>query len=344
MIAGFATAEGTHRFAARFPRNQASGFYRDTQALLVSNIGIGTYLGAMSEAADRGYVDSLKTAVRAGLNFIDTSLNYRHQRSERNVGSALAQLFEPGDLNRDEVVVCTKAGFLVPGAVPHLEPSEVVSDSHSMAPHFLDDQLERSRRNLGLETIDVFYLHNPEIQLGHVALEEFYSRIHDAFAFLERAVKEGRIRYYGTATWDGYRRRPGAPDGLDLDRLAAEAEAIGGPQHHFRFLQLPFNLAMPEAYVQGNVLAQAARLGIAVVASASMLQARLSRNLPPELAAKLPGASSDAQRAIQFTRSTPGISVALVGMSRTEHVHENLELAAVPPLSEDEYKQLYTQG
>ena len=49
----------------------------------------------------------------------------------------------------------------------------------------------------------------------------------------------------------------------------------------------------------------------------------------------------DAQRALQFTRSTPGIAVALVGMSQVRHVEENLALAAVPPLTEAQYTGLF---
>ena len=224
----------------------------------------------------------------------------------------------------------------------------MVDNMHSMAPEFLADQLERSRRNLGLETIDVFYLHNPETQLNRIPREEFHARIRRAFGFLEDAVSQGKIRFYGTATWDGYRRPLSGPEGLSLARLNAEAEAAGGKQHHFRFIQLPFNLAMPEAYAlkpEGeSVLMTAARLGITAVASATILQARLSRNLPEDLAARMPGLVTDAQRAIQFTRSTPGITTALVGMSQPEHVRENLALAVVPPLSEPEYRALYRQA
>jgi len=325
-------------------------FYREAQHLRLSNIGLGTYLGAMDDATDQGYIEAVITAVRLGLNVIDTSLNYRNQRSERAVGEALRRLFANGEARRDEMVVCTKAGFLVPNAVPaSLKPEDIVDDMHSMAPLFLTDQLERSRRNLGLDMIDVFYLHNPETQLHRIARDQFYARIQRAFTFLEEAVAQGKIRFYGTATWDGYRRPPGAPEGLSLEDLNTEAEAAGGTQHHFRFIQLPFNLAMPEAYVERrageSVVTMAARLGITVVASASLLQARLSRNLPEELAARLlPGAATDAQRAIQFTRSTPGITTALVGMSKPEHVRENLGLAVVPPLSEPDYRALYRQG
>ena len=214
-----------------------------------------------------------------------------------------------------------------------------------MAPAFLADQLGRSRQNLGIETIDVFYLHNPETQLSYVGQDEFYARIHQAFIFLEQAVKEGRILYYGAATWEGFRKPPESPATLSLGRLADLAREAGGPGHHFRFIQLPVNLAMPEA--SGNrkdgdsVLGLAGQLGITAVASASLLQSRLARNLPAEIRERLPGARTDAQRAIQFARSTPGITVALVGMSRTDHVSENLELARIAPAAGEQYLRLY---
>jgi aryl-alcohol dehydrogenase-like predicted oxidoreductase len=75
----------------------------------------------------------------------------------------------------------------------------------------------------------------------------------------------------------------------------------------------------------------ASRLGITVVGSASILQGRLSRDLPAEAAAQLPGLGTDAQRALQFARSAPCVTTALVGMSRGAHVRENLAVAGVPP-------------
>jgi len=238
-------------------------------------------------------------------------------------------------------VVATKAGFLTPGAVPaFLKPADVVGNMHSMQPDFLADQIDRSRANLGVDTLDVFYLHNPETQLGFVDRREFDRRIRLAFYQLERQAVGGRIRYYGTATWDGYRRPAGAPDALDLPRLLQIAAEEGGAQHHFRFIQLPFNLAMPEAFTNG-LLEQAVRSRMAVVASASLMQARLANGLPNWLADKSPGLSTDAQRALQFTRSTPGILVALAGMSQVTHVAENLGVATVPPLAHDAYFDLY---
>jgi aryl-alcohol dehydrogenase-like predicted oxidoreductase len=334
----FATSEGTARYRDRFAAFRDAGFYRTVRspelALEVSSLGIGTYLGPEDDATDRAYTDALIAAGEGGINFFDTAINYRRQRSERCIGAALKRM------QRDEVVVCTKAGFLTPGAVPDsLRREDVAGGIHCMSPDFLTDQIDRSRANLGVDTIDVFYLHNPETQLGFLDRAEFDARIRRAFAHLEGLADQGKIRWYGAATWEGFRKK-GA---LSLERLAGIAVEEGGPEHRFRFIQLPFNLNMVEAFVERpeSVLEAAARLGITVVASATLLQTQVLAHMPAKVAQLLPGLASDAQRAIQFTRSTPGISVALVGMSRREHVVENLGVASVWPATREDYVRLY---
>jgi aryl-alcohol dehydrogenase-like predicted oxidoreductase len=322
----FATAEGTARFAARHPEFREAGFYRTVLDLEISSLGIGTYLNASPEA--------VRAALDGGINFVDTAINYRHQQSERDIGVAL------GRAQRDEVVVCTKAGFLTPGAVPDfLDPGDVAGGMHSMAARFLADQIDRSRANLGVDTVDVFYLHNPETQLGFHTRAEFDDRVRRAFAELERQVEQGKIRWYGAATWDGLRKS----DGLSLPRLFEIATEAGGPDHHFRFVQLPFNIAMVEAYVDRpeSVLQAAARLGVIVIGSATLAQTRVIANMPESVRDLLPGLATDAQRAIQFTRSTPGITVALVGMGTPSHVIENLGVARVQPATVDQYRRFY---
>lgn len=338
MLSGFATRAGTQRFASRFPDESAAQFYRLARDLTVSSLGIGTYLGPMDDASDAGYIRAVRRALDGGVNLIDTSLNYRNQRSERAIAQAVSTWVQEAGGARDEIVVCTKAGYLVPGAIPtrSLDPREVIGGMHCLAPGFLADQLERSRRNLGLDFIDVFYLHNPETQLSYVSEETFYGRIRPAFELLEQKVAAGEIRYYGAATWDGFRRS--GPGALSLERLETIAGEVAGDGHHFRFIQLPVNLAMTES---SAVLGLAPELGITVIASASLLQGRLSGGLPDEIAQALPETTSDAQRAIQFARSMPGVSVALVGMSKTEHVDENLRLARIPPVRADQFARVF---
>ncbi|HUS07121.1 MAG TPA: aldo/keto reductase, partial [Bryobacteraceae bacterium] len=319
------------------------------QHLQLSSLGIGSYLGAMDAEKDTGYTDAVMEAVRSGVNVIDTSLNYRNQRSEKSIGLAIHKLADSRAIDRDQIVVCTKAGFLVPNGTPvSLDGGEVAGGMHCMAPAFLSDQLERSRVNLGLETIDVFYLHNPETQLAFVSRDMFELRVRRAFEALESFVHDGKIMFYGAATWEGFRKPASAPGGLSLTRLVELAQDVAGGNHHFRFIQLPLNLAMTEGYTVRNesdgslsTLAAAAQLSVTAVASASLLQARLSRNLPAEIAEKFPGTVTDAQRALQFARSTPGITTALVGMSNPAHVAENLALSRFPALSAEEYRDLF---
>jgi aryl-alcohol dehydrogenase-like predicted oxidoreductase len=330
----YATSNGTARYASRYAEYRDAGFYRTILDLQVSSLGIGTYLGDTSEAADRAYTQALIWAGQNGINFFDTAINYRNQRSERAIGQALKHL------QRDEIVVSTKAGFLTPGAVPDfLERDHIVGGMHSVEPRYLADQIERSRANLGVDTIDVFYLHNPETQLDYIPRVDFEERLRRSFAQLEQMASQQKIRWYGAATWDGFRK----PGMLDLPRMAAIAAEEGGAAHRLRFIQLPFNLAMVEAFTgrPENVLEQAARLGVAVVASASLLQARVLDEMPEQVAELLPGLATAAQRAIQFTRSTPGIAVALVGMGRPEHVRENLGVACRPPATTEEYLRFY---
>src|SRR5271170_4185455 len=208
-LPGCATAQGTLRYAARFQGRAAAGHFRDVQAgLVLSSIGIGTYLGEPDEATDRGYTSAVAAAVEGGINVVDSAINYRLQRSERSVGAALRQLAARG-FPRDEIVLCTKAGFLTPdGGMPDdvneyfarefiepgiLRPEDIAAGCHCMTPGYLADQLERSRHNLGVECIDVFYLHNPETQLSEVPREEFRRRVAEAFRFLESAVSVGKI-------------------------------------------------------------------------------------------------------------------------------------------------------
>ena len=347
MIKGFSSPEGTARFASRFPGHQQNGFFRETPQRTLSALGIGTYLGNADEAADRGYEAAVEAAIRGGVNVIDTSLNYRGQRSEKNIGAALKKMAAAGELQRDEILVCSKAGYLVPNAIPSapLKSGELVGNVHSMAPAFLEDQLERSRENLGLETIDVYYLHNPETQFKHFSEDEYYDRVHKAFEQMERFCEQGKIAYYGIATWEGLRK----DKQLSLERFTQVALEVGGPLHHFRFAQMPLNLAMTEAFslptqslsgVPTNALHCAGRMGLTTIGSASLLQSRLASGLPEHVKQKL-GMETDAQRAVQFSRSTPGMTVSLAGMSNPAHVAENLALAGVPAADPEKYFKLF---
>jgi aryl-alcohol dehydrogenase-like predicted oxidoreductase len=363
----FATPDATKQYAARFATRAAPGHFREQQGLWLSSIGIGTYLGEPDERTDQAYTDAIVAAVQSGANVIDSAINYRFQRSERSVRAALEELAQQG-FAREELLVCTKGGFLTPDGemlddaseyfnreyvvTDLLREGDVAAGCHSMAPRFIADQIERSRRNLGVETIDVYYLHNPETQLGEVPREMFNSRVRAAFECLESAVAAAKIHFYGLATWNAFRQDENAQDFLSLAAMESLARDVAGGSHHFRFVQLPCNLAMTEALTRSNqpldghrapMVEAANKLGITLVASAAMLQGQLSRGLPTFVTAAL-GLRNDAERALQFVRSMPGITTALVGMSRVEHVSANLSLTRVSPASQDEFSRLFGRG
>jgi aryl-alcohol dehydrogenase-like predicted oxidoreductase len=365
LMAGSATPQGTLRYAARFRGKSAAGHFREIpRGLVLSSIGIGTYLGEADEATDEAYSGAVVAAVEGGFNVVDTAINYRFQRSERSIGAALKELVSNG-FSRDEIVLCTKAGFLTPDGELPADPSDyfsrefvqsgvfgaedIAAGCHCMTPSYLADQLERSRRNLGVQCVDVFYLHNPETQLSEISKEEFERRIREAFLFLESAVSSGKIGAYGLATWNAFREDPKSPGYLSLEEMTRIATEAGGNGHHFRFVQLPLNLAMPEALTRPNQVAagktlamvQAGRaLGITLVSSAALLQGQLTKNLPAAMRSAW-GMQSDSALALQFARSAPGITTALVGMSQIGHVEDNLALARVEPAGREEFLKVF---
>ncbi|MBI4489570.1 MAG: aldo/keto reductase [Deltaproteobacteria bacterium] len=365
---GWATEEGTANYRRRFQGKNASDHYRQHQGLWLSSIGIGTYLGNHDATTDELYQQAVVRTVELGSNVIDSAINYRFQRSERSIAAALKELATKG-IERSDIVIATKGGFIpFDGSPPHdirsyfdetfVKPgianfSDVVAGCHCMTPSYLLNQLDCSLKNLDIECIDIYYVHNPETQLAKVSRGEFNDRLLKAFETLEGAVSAGKIRLYGTATWNGYRNDAGAKDYLSLAEVVEIAKKAGGEKHHFKIIQLPLNLAMPEALTKRNqevdgeklsTLEAAQRLGIAVMSSASILQGQLSRDLLPRIGEVFAGFETDAQRSLQFVRSTPGVTVALVGMKQISHVEENLKVTQVPAVSWEQYAQLFKES
>lgn len=351
-----ATAAGTARFAERWRATYPSDFFRATQAgLTASSIALGTYLGESDDATDEMYAAALRTALRKGVNVIDTAINYRCQRSERVIGRVLQELMGESAIRRDEVLLCTKAGYIpLDGRPPasrneydayvareYREPglvraADLVAGGHCIAPDFLLDQLRRSMRNLGVQGIDCFYVHNPEAQLAAISSAELVGRLRAAFEALEGCVQRGEITAYGCATWNGLRLPAGSQGHLSLYDVVGAARDVAGDAHHLRIVQLPINLTMSEAVrvstqrdARGrlvHVTRAAEELGVDLVASAPLLQGQLTRGLPVQVLELFGG--PDAHAAIEFARSVPKVVSVAVGMKDPAHVVENLDSLA----------------
>lgn len=362
-IEGRATPEGTRRFALRSAERvhlPPAHFRRAPGGLTLSSIGLGTYIGRPDPQTDTAVEEAVRVCLESGrVNVLDSAINYRYQRAERSVGRAVAHLVDGGRVARDEVFVATKAGYLAPDAedarTPQryveevliasgaLDPNDIVDGSHAMSPSYLADQLERSRTNLGLATIDLFYLHNAaDAQLPVVGPMEFRERLRRAFEFLERRRSDGSIVAYGLATWDSLRLAEPDPRHLDLGSVVELAEEVGGKEHGFCFVQAPFSLAMPEAASvpsqrlggrRVSLFAAAEALGIGVFTSVPLHQGQLTRG------GSAVAGLSPAQAALQFARSAPGNLAALVGQKRADHLAENLEVAGREPWTEAEFRR-----
>ncbi len=353
LLPGAATPSGTQTFANRGRGKLADHHFRSGPGnLTLSSLGLGTYLGAPDAATDRQVEEAAELCLRSGrVNVFDTAINYRYQRAERSLGRAIASSVAAGHVGREMVFVATKAGYLAPdGESPIpvdawveetlvrpgiLAPEEIVDGCHAMSPGYLADQVDRSRHNLGLETVDLLYLHNaPDTQLPVVGWEEFRERLARAFELLERLRASGSLNAYGLATWDSLRVPREHPGHLSLEATVEVAREVAGDDHGFRFIQFPFNLAMSEAATAPSqilrgasvTLFEAARqLGIGCFTSVPLMQGQLARRGPSTRAL------TPAQTALQFARSVPGTLGPVVGQKRPQHLSENLRLAESEP-------------
>ncbi len=367
MSEKFATPDGTSHYVQRFLKKFVENHFRQTQGLWLSSIGVGTYLGEANVPTDKSYTEAISDAVELGCNVIDTAANYRFQRSERAIGKALQKL-QKKKFGRDEYLICTKGGYLpfdnepptnvrqyfienfVETGIADFE--DIVGGSHCMTSGYMQSQINQSLKNMEIEGIDVYYIHNPEAQLAEVEINEFEERLASAFELLEENRTNGKINFYGVATWNGFRVSPQQKGYHSLEKMVSIARKVGGKNHGFKFIQVPFNLTMPEALVLKNqslngevqsTVSVAHALDITVVASASISQGQLAGNLPADVSETLGKMETNAQTSLQFVRSAPGITTALVGMSRAAHVEENMKLGKIEPVSNEIFMKLFIE-
>lgn len=363
-LTGRATAKGTSRFRERGVKDRRlpSEHFREAPGgLWLTSLGLGTYIGPPDASTDRAVEHAVQLCVSSGrVNVLDTAINYRYQRAERSIGRALARLVQDGEVARDELFVATKNGYLAPDGEAkvspekwieealvrpgHVDREDIVDGCHAMSPSYLTDQFARSRANLGVETVDLLYLHNAaDAQLPAVGRDRFYERLEAAFRLYERFRSEGSLVAYGLATWDSLREPPTHPSYLALEETVRLARKVGGRDHGFRFVQFPFNVAMPEAATLENqpvdgslfdLFTAARKLGVACFTSVPLFQGQLARAGP-----KRNGLTA-AQTAVQFARSAPGNLAPLVGQKDPEHLAENLEVASQRPWTAATYREL----
>lgn len=366
MISGHATPEGTKKFmqyAASLGRPQSH--FKLFDDLYLSSIGMGTYLGRPTQEDDLAVENAVYQSIKSGaINVIDTAINYRAMKSEKSIGRALLRLVNDGVVSRDQVFISTKNGYITnDGDYPNVDVMEYIhrmyiqteimtaddisSGYNVMNPNYLAKCIEKSLMNMHLSTIDLVYIHNAfESWNQDVSRQQFMEMLAKAFEVYEKYRKQDKIRYYGMATWTCFRVPPDNREYLSLEQAVRVAENVGGKDHGFRFIQLPYNLAYSEALLLHNqsvgseekltILEAAAKLKVGVFTSIPLFQGKL-------LGAQIPdygGLRDPVAKLVQVIRSSPSVVAPLIGQKKTEHVEQNLQLASVPPLSIEEFKQV----
>jgi aryl-alcohol dehydrogenase-like predicted oxidoreductase len=339
----------------------------------MSSLGVGTRRGDPGGSDDLAYRSVLDRAVELGLNVIDTSISYRMQSSERNVGAGLARAIREGRVARDEVVVVTKGGYLTvdPTLVrtradiqryliaTYVETGLVdvdglVNGSHCLDTAFIRDQIERSRRNLGLATIDLYMLEDPELHLLSKGPTVFRQKLCEAVEVLEEAVRCDHIAAYGFSTWSGLFVPYTEKGHLSITELFEVALDVGGAENHFRAISFPFSVAMGEAVGLPSQFGGGARpagvlemlegTGVAALTSAPLVRGRAARaRFSDALRDALAPARTPAQIALQLARSTPGVTTTLCGMRALDHLEENAAVARHAPASADVIERLFAE-
>lgn len=364
-VEGFATSEGTKNYTEyAISQGRPISHFKSFDSLHLSSIGMGTYLGQPSEEDDQAVENAVFESVKSGaVNVIDTAINYRAMRSEKSIGRALLRLVKDKIISRDQIFISTKNGYITnDGDYPNIDVMEYIhrmyiqtdvitaddisSGYNIINPNYLAKCIDKSLMNMHVSSIDLVYIHNAfESWYQDVSREQFMEMLVKAFEVYEKYRANNKIRYYGMATWTCFRVPPTSPEYLSLEQAVKSAESVGGKDHGFRFIQLPYNLAYSEALLLRNqsvgseenltILQAAEKLNIGIFTSIPLFQGRLLRSQIPDYG----GISDPIAKLVQIIRSSPSVIAPLIGQKKAEHVEENLKTANMPPLSEEEFKQ-----
>ncbi|MBD3198199.1 MAG: aldo/keto reductase [Candidatus Lokiarchaeota archaeon] len=357
-MSSFANSKGTNEYKEYMitKKNLPESHFREFEDLNFTSLGMGTYLGKPNIETDKLVENAVIESIENGINVIDTAINYRRQKSERAIGNALRKL-EQSRFNKNQFFISSKIGYIPGDADRNLSPKEYIDEIlingglvskkeiinfNCMSIPYLEHQFNQSLKNLKVDSIDLLYLHNvAESQKSILGEQKFYEMMMRSFEFLESKRADNKLKFYGMATWDCFRVKEISPEYVDLSKITSlaqtAAEEMGKTKSGFKFIMLPFNLAMSEAATLKNqngktFFEKANELDIGVFTAVPLLQGRLlNHNKSKELKNKW-NLKTTAQGIIQYVRSYGMPLIApLIGQKQSQHVKENLELAKLPP-------------
>lgn len=287
--------------------------------LMVSPVCVGCApLGDMPETfgysvSEERARETLLEVFRSPINFLDTAASYGDGESERRIGRVLREL---GGLP-EGYVLATKA------------------DRDPTTGDFSADQMrrsvERSLRLLGLERLQLVYLHDPEY-LNEPGREPFEYMMAPGgpVEALQEMKDEGVIEHLGIA---------GGP--VDLMVRFVESGAFEAAITHNRYTLVERSAGplLEAAQERGVAVLNAAPYGSGILAKGPDAYARYEyREAPEELVERVRAVERAcresgvplAAAALQFSLREPRIASTIVGISRPERVRQTVELARHP--------------
>jgi aryl-alcohol dehydrogenase-like predicted oxidoreductase len=276
-----------------------------------SRLGLGT-----GHSADHA-VGIIRQAIDLGVNLIDTAAVYG---TEEVVGTALR------GLNRDSVVLCTKASK--PREDSTFTPASVIGSLHA------------SLRRLGVDYVDVFQLHAvPPGAYDHVRAE--------IVPALLREREKGSFRFLGITE-----TAPNDPAQQMLNRAMQDPVWDTAMVAFHMMHQVARTQVFPHTranrvgtllmFAVRSIFARPAQLAATMreLAAAGRIDPALATDTPLDFLIHADGASSLTDAAYRFVRHEPGVDVVLFGTGSPEHLRANIASILKPPLPRPDQERL----
>ena len=252
-------------------------------------------------------LEFVRAALRGPINFLDTAASYGDGESERRIGMVVREL---GGM---------PAGYLV----------ATKADRDLRTGEFSGAQIrrsvERSLRLLGVDRLEICYLHDPE----NSSFEEITAR-GGALSELLRLKAEGRIAHLGVA---------GGPIGLMMRYVeTGEFEAVI-THNRFNLLNRDAEPLLDLAASRGLAVLNAAPYGSGILAKGPEAYPRFMYGSASEevldRARRIAAACSThgvplAAAALQYSLRDRRITSTIVGMSRADRLQQTIDLATFP--------------
>ena len=332
--------------------------------LNITSVSLGSYKGDLKKKTDLKIFNSFcDGAMSGGINYFDTSINFRYEKSERVINSVLKYLINEKMFLRNEFMIGTKGGFLNEDAdigfvyedlikelldKKILDNTNEIFDNHCLNPKFIDYQFEKSRVNLGIECIDFYCLNLPEVHLSYLSQEELFDKIIKNFTIFEEKISQNKLQAYGISTWRSLRVNKYDKYYINIEKLKNKVDSILGKDNNFKIIQAPFNMVMPEIFIEKNqtfeeknasLLSAAEKLKLNIFATSSFCSG-LTSNLP--LSTHLTKNNYLGAKHLNFLRSFPfkSLKTNIFGAKNNRHVKTNLNVVYSEMMIQDEIEEM----